>query len=40
MQNTHSTYDSVTYNPVKSRLLESEVETEEQTNHNVQFRAL
>ena len=29
-----SAYDSVAYDPVKTRLLESEAEAEEPTNHN------
>ena len=35
-----SIYDSVTYDPVKTRLLESEAETEEPTKRKVRNRTL
>ena len=35
-----STYDSIVYDPVKTRLLESEAEAEEPTNHNACSHAL
>ena len=34
-----SAYDSVAYDPVKTRLSESEAEAEEPTNHNAWNRA-
>ena len=34
------TYDFVAYNPVKTRLLDSEAEAEVQTNHNASSQAL
>ena len=34
-----SVYDSVAYDPVKTRLLESEGEAEEPTNHKARNRA-
>ena len=36
----NSVYDSVAYDPVKTRLLESEAEVEEPTNHKAQNGAL
>ena len=35
-----SAYDSVAYDPVKTRLLESEAEAEKPTNHNARNRTL
>ena len=37
---SNSVYDSVDYNPVKTRLSELEVEAEEQTNHKAWIQAL
>ena len=37
---SNSIYNSITYNPVKDRLSESEAEAEEPTNHNAQDQIL
>lgn len=37
---SNSAYNSVTYDPVKTRLSESEAEVEEQTKHNSSYQAL